>query len=390
MERSVFSDNFARATARARDFARQFIEEPLPDALRFRVHLNQSYDGTATAAFKLFPEDSSTTVDAIDADRVIDVLWRDGWVPQWIDVAVIAETGSATVLDVSACGRFIDDEQRLYYTWTDVPPFGVKGPSLPVDYHEGDRFSLYERAICWSSDDLVRVGRRATKVKFLELEGRAFDDAALAALPTFPHLQVLELRDCRVEGRGLSALERLPRLRCARAQFDRLDALSFTDLPLLASLASLSLRSLPAMLIGVSRLSRATPNVRDLTLGSGSQTVADERIFFSQLDSLTLDFPKVPSWVDMPRWMRSLSLHAHSANDHDVLRAVSACPASLDSIALRGTPVSDAIFEVLARFPQLKYVDAVDTRVTETALEEFAKQRPGLKFFPRVKSAPGA
>jgi hypothetical protein len=33
-------------------------------------------------------------------------------------------------------------------------------------------------------------------------------------------------------------------------------------------------------------------------------------------------------------------------------------------------------------------IDAVDTRITMPALEQFALQRPGFKCFPRLASAP--
>ena len=59
MDRDVFRRHFIEAAAAARDFAGEYLEESLPDAMRFRVHLNASYDATASSDFKLFPEDSS-------------------------------------------------------------------------------------------------------------------------------------------------------------------------------------------------------------------------------------------------------------------------------------------------------------------------------------------
>ncbi|MDB5218707.1 MAG: hypothetical protein JWO86_6634 [Myxococcaceae bacterium] len=157
-----------KAAAAARDFARRFIEEPLPDAMHFRVHLNSSYDVNAGPDFKLFPEDSSEAAPletkSVDADKVVDVLWREGYVPQWVDIVVVGETGATSVLDVVACGRFTDDERRLYYTDTGIAPFSPKGPSLPMGYVEGARFSIYDRATCSSLDELERARRNADKV----------------------------------------------------------------------------------------------------------------------------------------------------------------------------------------------------------------------------------
>ena len=148
MERDLFARRLANASVAALDFARTFIVEPLPAAMRFHIELNASHDGNAGPEFKLYPEDSerSPIVDA-SAEDVIALLWRDGRVPQWIDVSVVGEAGDTTTMGLLVCGRFIADETRLYYTWNkDVAPFGVKGPSLPFDYEEGRKFSLHSGA----------------------------------------------------------------------------------------------------------------------------------------------------------------------------------------------------------------------------------------------------
>ena len=260
MRRDRFEEHFRRAAEQARNFARGFIEEPLPDATVFRVHLNRSHDAHATSEFKLFPEDSSNqhalAMKGVSGDEVISGLWRDGYVPQWIDIAVAGETGAATVIDVIACGRFIDDEQRLYYASTDVAPFGVKGPALPAGYVQGQRFSIHERSSCWSLEDLERAGRHAAKVWSLELHGPAFDDNALATMPTFSRLEILELTGFALKG----------------------------------------------------------------------------------------------SLVAMPSALQAFTIHAADASDDDVRRILSGCPMSLESLGLRGTPVSDRVLEDLERF----------------------------------------
>jgi hypothetical protein len=45
VERSVFAERLTQAAQRAREFARTLVEDPLPDAVRFRVILDSSYDG---------------------------------------------------------------------------------------------------------------------------------------------------------------------------------------------------------------------------------------------------------------------------------------------------------------------------------------------------------
>jgi hypothetical protein len=58
-----------------------------------------------------------------------------------------------------------------------------------------------------------------------------------------------------------------------------------------------------------------------------------------------------------------------------------------EALLLRGTPVTDAVFKSLSRFPKLQYIDVVDTSVTAEGLGAFASKRPGLRFHPRRPSA---
>ncbi|MFY0532196.1 hypothetical protein [Nannocystis pusilla] len=209
VERAGFERRFAQAAAQARDFAREFVAERLPDAMIFRVQLNGSYDLHAGPELRLFPQDSQGAGDrawtGITGEQVVELLWRDGYVPQWVDVAVVGETGEATVIEVLACGRFIDDEAELYYDWTEVAPFGVKGPVLPIDYVQGRRFSLYVRSSCDSLAELDRARQNAAKVWSLRLRGPAFTDAVLGAGLEFPGCRSSSWRACPWRARGWQA-----------------------------------------------------------------------------------------------------------------------------------------------------------------------------------------
>jgi hypothetical protein len=142
VEYRLFKQRFHDAAARARDFARRYLEEPLPEALSFHLYLNQSVDLYASSDFKLFPEDSSEVhavkLKHLSAEEVLATLWREGLVPQWVNLTVVGETGNTTLIEVLACGRFIGDEARLYHADEGYAPFHVLGPTFPVDYVEGN------------------------------------------------------------------------------------------------------------------------------------------------------------------------------------------------------------------------------------------------------------
>lgn len=130
----MFAQRLHEAATAARDFARTFIEETLPDPMLFRLRLNSSYDGNPRVGDEVvYPDDSSfqraEELKACDEEAVVKSLWRDGRVPEWIDVAVIGETGTATLLQLMCCGRFTAQNDRLYHEREGRPPFHVTGPT---------------------------------------------------------------------------------------------------------------------------------------------------------------------------------------------------------------------------------------------------------------------
>lgn len=371
MERETFERHFAQAAGSARDFARGFLLEELPDAMRFRVRLNQSYDAHASAELELYPEDTGRVFADLSAAEVIDVLWRDGLVPQWIDISVIGETGDATRLELIVCGRYIADETRLYYASTPVAPFGVKGPTLPYPHVEGQRFSVYHRSSCRSLDELERARAHAGDVVFLELEGGAFDDDAVGSLE-FPRVEGLWMLGVRVRGDGLSSLERLPKLGGVRlhSTADALDLAYVRD-----GLQSLELGSMPARV-------RGAPRAKHLVLSGRHAVEVDGNWPTDGVEWLSLSFPKLPAWIRGSPTLKHWAVDC-AASDEDVIAFLATCGKALEGVTLRGQPVTDRVLEALARFPKLQFLDAVDTGITRVALDAFAATRPGLKTLPR-------
>jgi hypothetical protein len=155
MDREVFLDHLLGASAYCREFATQFVLDSLPSTFGFWVMLNCSYDQNPLMDGEiLFPDDvrkHGKRVGPLAADAVVSLLWRDQMVPEWIDISVWEADPHVTYFELMCCGRFTAESQRLYYSWTDIPPFGVKGPAYPariaISARKGDpveRFSLAE------------------------------------------------------------------------------------------------------------------------------------------------------------------------------------------------------------------------------------------------------
>ncbi len=77
---------------------------------------------------------------------MVELLWRDGFVPEWVDLAVVGLTEKKPFSMRSAAGG----SERLSSCSTSRTPGWPrsvrKGPSLPVNYVDGVRFSIYERS----------------------------------------------------------------------------------------------------------------------------------------------------------------------------------------------------------------------------------------------------
>ena len=79
------------------------------------------------------------------ADSVVEILWREGKVPEWINVQARKQDSASTFVKLVCCGRFTKEKKHLYHIHEGRAPFHVLGPPLPVGYQEGDKFSLYWR-----------------------------------------------------------------------------------------------------------------------------------------------------------------------------------------------------------------------------------------------------
>jgi len=158
MTRDEFVNLLMKATAASIGFARQFVDNQLPDQARYLVLLNQSYDGHATSAERTYPEDAGRELACLGVDEVAELLLRDERCPAWIDILVEAQSRTETHLCLYCCGRFVNDPQLMYYTRFDMGSFGVKSPFLPFSFERGvARFSLPIVPPCRSDGDRVRA-----------------------------------------------------------------------------------------------------------------------------------------------------------------------------------------------------------------------------------------
>jgi hypothetical protein len=151
VDRITFEARLRTAAQRAVVFARQYVQQPLPDEVAFFVYPNQSYDGNPRVGDEVvFPDEALPKGHGHgpwSAEDVLTFLWRQGKVPEWINAAVQAVDGPKSLIGLRCCGRFTAQEELLYHRHPDgVPPFSVKSPALPPGWESLDasgKFDLY-------------------------------------------------------------------------------------------------------------------------------------------------------------------------------------------------------------------------------------------------------
>ncbi|MBK6895845.1 MAG: hypothetical protein IPH06_04570 [Alphaproteobacteria bacterium] len=145
ISREGFAKNLDISARLARDFTRKFVTNTLPDAMTYIVSLNCSYDKNLREGEKTFPEDLENPVRYFDnQEDIVNLLWRDGLVPEWIDLHVFKADENFTHINLACCGRFTSNKQLIYHMY-EYAPFIEKGPALPTGYKEGVKFDLHWR-----------------------------------------------------------------------------------------------------------------------------------------------------------------------------------------------------------------------------------------------------
>ncbi|WP_326558488.1 hypothetical protein [Micromonospora sp. NBC_01796] len=384
MDRDLFAARLAASAESAYAFARPMISEDLPAPLVFRIRLDQSYDGDGPLSGDLrFPADSAAgraaALRRCDAAGAVAELWRDGWVPEWINVALVGETGTDTVVELVCCGRFTDDDTKLYHAGEGVPPFHVVGPALPPSYDETP-FSIHTRTGCWDSTDLAHLADVSGNVWSFELNTDAFDDDELRALPDLPHVEVFEHRACALG--TMSALARFPALRVLRLALTapgRFHISAADDH--LDTLKDLTITNLAPRPWGHDAIAEVAPAVTSISL-TAHETLWLDGTFGPYARDISLVAPTIAGPTRMPTYLDRLGIHLTQGDDQQVVELLDGV-AGLRSLSLRGTPVTDAVLPVLDRY-DLGHLDLVDTDVSTSALFKFRTDHPGTGLLPRT------
>lgn len=162
MTREDFESRLLEATTQAIHFARKYVHDCLPDQVRYRLLLNRSHDANRQTDEFVYPEDEDVDLWLLDHPRIVDILWRNGTCPVWIDTSVVAVSAKWTIVELFCAGRYSSDEQRLYYAARGTRPFAAKSPVFPPLYCNLDfsKFSEFSDELKWRLPRVPWLGLR--------------------------------------------------------------------------------------------------------------------------------------------------------------------------------------------------------------------------------------
>lgn len=148
MTREEFSGNFRKAAERSHELALMTVENELRPPFSFLVKLNQSYDGNKLAKGEIiFPEiraKESDPVGPLIHDEVIGLLWRESFVPEWVDITPWEATNEGMKFQLRCCGRFTDGKPHLYHEAEGYPPFHSPGVWRPPDWESMEKSGRFD------------------------------------------------------------------------------------------------------------------------------------------------------------------------------------------------------------------------------------------------------
>jgi len=337
VSRDDFATRLQEAAQRAREFARDYVREPLHGDLLFRLDTK------------------------CDLDSAVETLWRDGLVPVWTDLCVTGQINGTTVIGVEHSADLTSAEGML----------GVVGPHLPAHYHKGDRFSVHRRAWCWDEEDLAHL--REVQESVWSLDSRVAADE----LPELPSMEVLQQR-WSADGDPLAAIARFAALHTLTVSFTGAARPQISGERAAKSVHSVVFEGLPDQPWGCEQLTRAVPHATSVHLEAVDGVWLSGR-FSERVERLALLGRRLEGHAQLPRELTSLSVTVDSITDSEFAELVEGVD-HIEALHLRGTRISDQLAVLLPQRFDIEFLDVVDTGISRETIDRLASQ--GLRMLP--------
>ncbi|MDF1666853.1 MAG: hypothetical protein P1V97_34205 [Planctomycetota bacterium] len=393
VEFDLFRQHFRLAVSRNKALAQSFIFEKLPKRTRFEVLLNCSYDGWANpAVVKLFPEDSSREMRDLvyfcDEEQVMTTLWRDEYVPEWVDICVAGIKKETTLIELCCCGRFNKNYDQLYHLQEGYPPFHVHTIRMPASAGfppDRQKFSVYHQSRCDDLEELKALEKHSERVDRLRLAGSELTGTDLERLSAFKNINHLSIEKMALRGSELSVLSSLPNLRSLSLDLENsphFDGGYFFPSP---TLTSLSIGQIPTGDWGFKRLGGRLGSLQGISLNS-SNALQLNGLFPAGLDSIMISAPSIEG-RPFPKTLNSLQLQLFESGDAEIESNL-AKVRRVYNLDLSSTLVTDRIIDFLLKRVTVERLSVRRTGVTTARLAQAKESHPELSLCPDPNPPP--
>lgn len=145
MTKQEFSFRLRDASLVALKFAERYVKDKLTTDFKYNIIFTSANSSVNISQFDIYPEEEGTIKLNLTDYEVVDLLYRKNKIPIWIDINVLKSSRKSTTFNLLCAGRYSENEDELYYNDTRSAPFGIKGPTFPFGYKEGERFKLQQK-----------------------------------------------------------------------------------------------------------------------------------------------------------------------------------------------------------------------------------------------------
>ncbi len=154
MDKKEFYNNLIKATNTVYTFTKEMVINKLPEHFKFIVKINSNFREGLEDCEVTFPKVKklNQTSKPIESEEVVDLLWMDYAIPEWINIQVENADKNFTYFSLECCGRFSKLEDFLYHKSEGYPPFHALSPPLPPDSLNDDDEVIKKFDLNWNKN----------------------------------------------------------------------------------------------------------------------------------------------------------------------------------------------------------------------------------------------
>ena len=129
------------------DLTRKFVVDELPEKCLYIIIPNKHGEAKPLVGdAEVYPEDTLPAgqfLGPLNAAEVVRYLYRNGKVPEWINIYVEAVEGDVTIFKLWCCGHFTSLPSNTYNAMIDPDfeehtPFAIRSTDHPEGWKSGD------------------------------------------------------------------------------------------------------------------------------------------------------------------------------------------------------------------------------------------------------------